>query len=237
MISAVAILVMAVACSPVGDGVTLGTATSTQPSGARIQEALQVAQQFTEARVERDIEKLAANSVEGFINGFVVLSVQEMPSEFAWQEAIGWEIALHRCQVTEADEATPTIRCDVTHSNAVSEALGVGPYEGSYHLKVRFEGDDWLGQTLTRTAVVESHQTEFPVFAFTVETWRPFAEWLEQNHPDGVDSMLGSPVLDNVGLMLEEGERRPLLTENSIDLWLQLSREFVDERATRDPEG
>lgn len=107
--------------------------------------------------------KLAANSIEGFINGLVVLSLAEMPAEFAWQEAVGWSIEVEGCQVTDADEATPTVRCDVTHMNAISEWLGVGPYPGAYHLKVLFPGDEFLGVPITTTSVSESHQTEFGI--------------------------------------------------------------------------
>ena len=170
---------------------------------------------------------MSANSIEGFINGLIVLSLGEMPAEFAWQDAVGWTIQVEGCEVTEADETAPTVRCDATHNNTISRALDVGPYPGRYHMKVLFAGDEMLGTPITSTTVTESHQTEFPIRDFTLETWRPFLTWLEAHHPDDMDLMLGSAVEPGVEFMLIAGERKPLLSEESIALWRQYTAEFA----------
>jgi hypothetical protein len=209
-----------------------GSSTSGQPAAPlspRVREALSVATAFTEGRADRDVEEMSANSIEGFINGLIVLSLGEMPSELAWQEAVDWTIHVEGCEVTDADETRPTVRCDVTHHNAISRALGVGPYPGSYHIKVLFAGDEMLGTPITSTSVTESHQTVFPTLDFTTETWRPFVTWLEEHHPDDVDHMLGSAVEPGVELMLVAGERKPLLDEASITLWHRHTAEFTGQ--------
>lgn len=194
-----------------------------------VHEALAVATTFVEGRSERNIEKMTDNSIEGFINGLVVLSLAEMPAEFAWQEAVEWRMQLEGCEVTEADETTPTIRCDVNHHNTISRALGVGPYPGSYHIKVLFAGDEMLGVPITATMVTESHQTEFPILDFTNQTWRPFITWLEETHPEDIDLMLGPAVEPGVEFMVVAGQRKPSLNEGSVSLWQQYSAEFAAE--------
>lgn len=115
----------------------------------------------------------------------------------------------------------------MTRHNSISRALGVGPYQGKYHLKVRFEGAQWLGKALGGTAVTESHQTEFPIFDFTVETWRPFVKWLEVTHPADIDRMLGPTVQTDVEFMIVAGERSPLLSDESSVLLRERTAEFV----------
>lgn len=229
-----AILLLVGACSSdeASSGTTVATAQPSTESSPRLDEALAVAAAFTEARSERDIDKLTAHSVDGFISGFVVLSTAAMPAEFVWQDAVGWSTEFLGCEITEPSVTTPTVRCDVTHHNAISEALGVGPYPGKYHLKVRFEGDQWLGKTLARTAVTESHQTEFPILDFTVETWRPFVKWLKETHPEDVDQMLGPTVQADVEFLIVAGERNPLLGDDSTALWGERTMEFVAMRTS-----
>jgi len=229
---AVIALLTTAGCSEGTTNVTPVERSTTEPHSAqlspRLREALIVATAFTEGRADRDIEAMSANSIDGFINGLIVLSLTEMPAEFAWQQAVGWTIEVEGCEVAEADETTPTVRCDVTHDNSISRALDVGPYPGRYHLKVLFSGDEMLGKTIASTSVTESHQTEFPVLDFTTETWRPFVAWLEEHHPADVDVMLGSAVEPGVEFMLVAGERKPRLTEESILLWRQHTADFIE---------
>lgn len=230
---AVVVLSAVTACST---GAADTISSSSQPAAQstagldpRLREALDVATAFTEGRSERDIERMSANSTEGFINGLVVLSLGQMPAEFAWQEAVGWTMEVEGCEVTHADERRPSIRCDVIHENAISQALGVGPYPDSYHIKVLFPGDEILGVPITATSVSESHQSEFPIEDFTTETWRPFVEWLGGVHPEDVDRMLGPPIEPGVEFLLVAGERRPLLDDESISLWRRHVRQFASE--------
>ena len=60
-----------------------------------------------------------------------------------------------------------------------------------------------------------------------------FVTWLEANHPDDVAQMLGAEVGPNeVALMLSVGERRPNLSQESIDLWRQHVNEFVEDQTS-----
>lgn len=199
----------------------------------QLEEALAVAGAFTQARADHDIQGMEDNAIEGHINGFVAGSLELMPDEFAWQEAVGWTMQVDGCELTIPDVADTRIRCDVTHSDAISEALGVGPYLGSYHMKVQYAGEEKLGVPIEETTVTESLQIDFPASEFTSQTWRPFVTWLEANHPDDVAQMLGAEVGPNeVALMLSVGERRPNLSQESIDLWRQHVNEFVEDQTS-----
>lgn len=204
---------------------------ATEELSPELEQALAVATAFTEARTVGDIQGMNANGVEGHINGFIVGSLEEMPDEFAWQDAVGWVMEVQGCEVTNPELSRTTIRCDVLHNNTISQALGEGPYEGAYHMKVMYAGDEKLGVPITETTVTESLQIDFPTFQFTVGTWRPFVAWLEENHPQDIDTMLAGEVQSEIEMMLTNGERRPSLSQESIDLWRQHLAEFVAQQS------
>lgn len=222
-VAAISVAIVIAACSDAAQ--SNDTDTTISP---RLIDALDVATAFTEGRAERDLKKMMANAIDGFINGFVVLSMEEMADEFEWLDAVGWSMRLDGCELTEANEDTPTVRCDVTHSDSISESLGVGPYPGSYYIKVRFPGDEVLGTPIEETVVTESHQTEFPILAFTTDTWRPFLRWLEERSPGEAETMLGFPVPQGVEFLVVAGERPPRLTDDSIELWRKWVVEFSE---------
>jgi hypothetical protein len=208
------------------------TPEATEELSPELEEALAVATAFTEARRDRDIEKMKVNAVEGHINGFIVSSLETMPSEFAWLDAIGWDMEVKGCEVTNPELSRTTIRCDVIHNNTISQALGEGPFEGAYHMKVMYAGDEKLGVPITETTVSESLQIDFPSFQFTVGTWRPFVTWVEENYPQDIDTMLAGEVQPGeIEMMLTIREHRPSLSQESIDLWRQHAAEFVAQQS------
>lgn len=205
------------------------TPEATEELSPELEEAVAVAMAFTEARRDRDIQAMNANGIEGHINGFVVGSLEAMPDEFAWQEAVGWVMEVQGCEVTNPELNSTTVRCDVVHQNAISQALGEGPDEGAYHMKVMYAGDEKLGVPITETTVTESLQIDFPSSGFTAGTWRPFTAWLEQNHPQDIDSMFAAEQ-GSLPVMLSGGERQPSFSPESIELWRQYVAEFVAEQ-------
>ena len=206
------------------------TPDATEELSPQLQEALDVATAFTQARADRDIDAMVANAVEGHINGFIVGSLELMPEELDWQDAVGWSIEIKGCEVTNPDLANTSVECQVAHSNAISEALGEGPFEGSYTMKVMYAGDEKLGVPITETTVTESLFFTFPATEFTTSTWQPFLTWLEKNHPEDVDAMLAGELSPDVQVaMVAAGERGPQITPEATDLWRQYAAEFVAE--------
>ncbi len=213
---------------------TLGTPTTipeaSEELSPQLQDALAVATAFTQARADRDIQSMNDNAIEGHINGLIVGSLGAMPDELAWQEAVGWSMEVEGCEGSHHEVGGSTVRCDVSHSNSISEALGEGPHEGAYFMKVLHAGDEKGLTPINETTVTESLQISFPVLEFTISTWRPFVAWLETNHPEDVSLMFASEVQSgDVELMLAAGEREPSLSEESIALWSQYTTEFVAE--------
>lgn len=99
-------------------------------------------------------------------------------------------------------------------------------------MKVMYAGDEKLGVPITETTVTESLQIDFPSFQFTVGTWRPFVAWVEENYPRDIDKMLAGEVQSGeIEMMLAIGERRPSLSQESIDLWHQHVAEFVAQQS------
>ena len=186
-----------------------------------------------EARANGDFDAMADHAVEGHIHGFVVGNLERMPEEFAWQEAVGWTTEVGDCELTLAQLDNTQVECTVTHQNAISQALGQGPFDGSYTMKVMYEGDNKLGVDITETTVTEALFLRFPVSEFVNETWRPFTTWLEATHPADYQTMLGAEIGDNeIFRMLSSGWRLPTTTPESIDLWRQ-HRRRVRSRAIR----
>jgi hypothetical protein len=194
----------------------------------QLQEALAVATAFTEGRANRDIEVMRDNGIEGHVNGFFVGSLERMPQEFAWLEAVGWTTDIGACEVINPDPEVPTVECAATHSNAISSALGEGPFDGVYRMKLQFAGSEKLGTPIDQTSVTEALDIVFPSNGFVVGTWRPFLAWVEEAHPGATAGMLGTEVgPTEVPMVISQGQQVPLLTDESIDLWRQYSAEFV----------
>lgn len=213
---------------------TLATPTTipeaTQELSPQLEEALAVATAFNLARADMDIEGMSESGIEGHVNGFFVSSLETIPDEFDWLMAVGWTTEVQGCEITNPDLTGTTVRCDVTHSDALSDALDQGPYEGAYHMRVGYAGDEKLGVTINETTVTESLFMDFPSFQFTSGTWRPFVTWLEDNHPEDVSSMFAGEVQSNdIEFLLRVGERKPSLSEESVALWAQYTAEFVAE--------
>ncbi len=206
------------------------TTTEIQRIDPLIEEALAVATAFTQGRADQDIDEMKANGIDGHIQGFLGNSFETMPDEFAWQQAVGWTIEVTECEITNPDIANTRVTCHVTHSNDISRALERGPFDGAYHMRVMYEGDQKLNVTITRTTVTESLEYHFPQSEFTTGSWRPFVTWLEQTYPEDMNLMLGPPTPQgHEDGLVPPGDRPPLTTPESIELWRQHVQEYVSE--------
>lgn len=188
--------------------------------------ALAIATGFFEARAGGDADAATSFAFEGHINLGLAESLAAMPDEMAWLDATGWRTEVDTCTVTSPDPANLRVTCTVTHDNAWSRALGLGPYPGEYY--IRIEEGEVFGQVLEQPKITQV-VSRFIGTAFLPEAWNPFVSWVETNHPDDVDTMFLPSNFFEEGLFLP-GERHPSLTPESIELWRQYTEEFVAEK-------
>ena len=203
--------------------------TESETPDRRLEEALAMGNAMANAYAGGDVETmsdLAANTQS--IHGFIAGSLEALPQEFAWREAVGWTVSVDNCEVTAAGEAGASVACAVSHSNAISEGLGAGPYEGVYLVRVGYPGSDEFGELLETMSVVTANPTVFPSFQFSGETWQPFMNWLNDNHPDDVQVMLGRTIGDGEAIMVfAAGLQLPATSPDAVTLWSQYSAEFI----------
>jgi hypothetical protein len=200
------------------------TTTSAAPLDPRVEEALEVATEFMHGFADRDMEVIEATSVEGHVFAFTVDAFERFPDEFAWLDAIGWVLTVNDCTVTNPDVDNTTITCSVTHENAWSRALGVGPYDGEFFVGVSIPGQsNWVYPDRDEPVVTTRAFAQFPTFFFTRETWEPFIDWVDANHPDDLPLMLSSIQPPETSML----SAWPTLTPESIELWRTRTEEFV----------
>ena len=136
-------------------------------------------------------------------------SVEEFTAFRDWQVATGAFAVVTGCSETPAGVPVE-VTCTYIHGNAWSEALGVGPFDGSQWVFVIADGQ-----------IQELRQT-FDFSAFGPQANLPFRIWLEDNHP--VDFVLMTGSEDILGGSVT-------LTPESIALWEQYTNEFVASHA------
>ncbi|MGH8957262.1 MAG: hypothetical protein ACRDVK_01170 [Acidimicrobiia bacterium] len=151
----------------------------------------------------------------GFDEGLVAtyLATEADLSSFEWgggtwqmnnrlAEAQGFEMLLESC---EAVAASTAISCAFDFHSLRSNEVENGPFGGN-RFNVRVEGGE-----------VVSAQMHLDVSEFGPQMWDPFANWLAETYPEDVGVMYTS-----------SAQTLEALTEESIALWEQRSREYVD---------
>lgn len=216
--------------------VTTVVVPSTEPEAVeeldpQLEEALAVATAFTDASAAGDLESLESLVLlDGHTLSILgMVGVELADTEAAWRNAVGWTITIDGCSLSNPDVENTSIVCESTHTNALSEALGVGPYWSRQHLKVLYDGDSKLSTPIEKTIISEGLTVEFPTATFSAETGEQFSAWLEANHPNDVEAMLSFDVNPDLpGIWFGDGV--PNLTDESIQLWQQRVAEFVAEQ-------
>lgn len=202
------------------------TTTEVLPLDPKVEAALGVAEEFMAGFAARDMTAIEETSVEGHVFGFVVDAFDLFPDEFAWLEAIGWEITVDECSVTNPDLDNLKVTCTVTHENDWSRALSMGPYEGEFFVSMAVPGHaNWVYEDRDRPVVTTRAFAQFPTFFFRAETWNPFIEWVEANHPADLAVMLSAIPPSDIQFL----PANPALTPDSIELWKVHTEEFVVE--------
>ena len=197
------------------------------PVDPRVEDALETARTFMQGFADRDLETVTSHAVEGHVFGLIRDSFDQFPEEFAWLDAIGWTITVDGCEITNPEPANTKITCDVSHENAWSRALDVGPYRGEFPMRVMHEGDDYLGTEIQRSTVTTRTYAQFQLSSFLRETWDPFVAWVDDNHPEDLAVMFTPQTFPEIAILA--GQPTPSLTAESIALWRDHTQTFVAE--------
>jgi hypothetical protein len=210
---AVAAAIGMVACSGPGDAARVENATTTGPAEARERIALDVATSFIEAYGAFDVDQATTHladdaDITQLVGSMGAPGVRGTTDEFrlllSLLEAQGYRQMLDSCEETGSSDSGTGVRCSFDFHIIRSDAIGLGPYGGShFDLTVR-DGE-----------IVRASKT-WAIGEFSPEVWEPFADWVSTAYPE------------DAAVMYTDGTYAGArLTEESIRLWDQRSREYV----------
>jgi hypothetical protein len=138
------------------------------------------------------------------LSGYGVDGTREFRLLMRFWEATGFKHILDSCVETSSYALGTVVRCTYDFHAIRSDEIGMGPYTGSY------EDFTVRGGEIVR---VRSHLV---IAKFSPQMWEPVAEWVSTNYPE------------DVAVMYKSGFSDYRLTEESIRLWEQHSREYVE---------
>ena len=198
---ATAMGLVVVACtSGSGDG---QDATSGEPSAA----PMEIARGFVEAFGALDADKAIGYLADGAdlagLNG--VEGQAEFRLLLSLLEAQGYQQIGTSCKQTGSSASGTEVHCTFDFHAIRSDEIGRGPYSGSYfNLTVRD------GEIVQPSLYWETKE-------FSPYLWEPFATWVSETYPKDGAVMYNAAYSDF------------LLSEESIRLWEQHTREYVKE--------
>jgi hypothetical protein len=162
---------------------------------------IEVVDAYYEAVNERDFETVAGLFPPGTERSFI----EEQVNLEDWElgAALGWHYVPQDCQEVSQGDGGVQVECAYTATTDLTRVLGLEPQTGQVTLLI----EDGHIQGLTETTVSEGD---------TFEVLQTFHDWVAENHPDDVDTMISS------SLMVQD-------TPESMALWEQYVDEFVAE--------
>jgi hypothetical protein len=202
---AAAIGLVAVACTPGTRDGQRATAPADQPPTAYPSDpkAEEVATGFVRAFGAFDGEGAITYLADGAYLEMDVSTPEEVPVFTSFLEAQGYEqILVDPCRVTGTSASGTAVRCRFDWHAIRSDEMGLGPYPGSWDLTVR-EGE------------IVSVSLHWEFTRFSSQMWEPFADWVSETYPKDFQ------------VMYTGGGTNFSLTEESIRLWRQHTREYV----------
>ena len=202
LVVAAALLVLA-ACDGGGEApATDQPAAATAPQAEA--NAVEMATGFVEAIGAFDAERAATYLAEDAEVPEGLLA-EELPVLISFYEAQGYEQMLDPCEVTGSSASGTSVRCAFDFHAIRSDEIELGPFHGSYwDLTVRDE------------EIVRAMQN-WEIEEFSPQVWEPFAEWVSTMYPKDFE------------VMYTGGGTNFRLSEESIQLWEQHTREYVKE--------
>ena len=169
--------------------------------------ATEVAVAFVEAYANYDIDTAASYLAADVDLSNFDGSVEGTRGASRWEEASGFKVLLDSCEERITSAAGVSVRCTYNYHAIRSDEIGLGPYSGS-----------WFDLTVQDGEIVSVRgNLVFIENRFSAEMWEPFADWVAENYPDDVIVMY-------TGL----GQTMNRLTDESVALWEQRTREYVE---------
>jgi hypothetical protein len=172
-------------------------ATTTTATPAEEAAAEETARAFIDAENAYDVDRMLTYFDREPEN------LDELRLQVAWDQAVGTKKLNVHCRSQGESAAGIDIFCTYDDHSLRSDEAGFGPYAGYSEFTIR---DGKIGPA-------ESDITESASARFSSEMEKPFHWWMSANHPD------------DVAVMYEGSE--PRISEDSIPLWEQRTREYV----------
>jgi hypothetical protein len=200
---AVAIAVVAVIWIVGTSGGQDTTTPANQPAPASVDVATQFLHQLSLFNQDQAVSYLADDAD---LSGMGLKGRQELRSTLSWWQATGFKLMPTSCEETGKTSAIGTwVSCDFDFHSLRSDEIGKGPYSGSsFTLAVR-DGEIVLASMY------------FEIGEFGPQMWEPFSVWVSTNYPE------------DAAVMYNSGHSNYRLTTESIRLWEQHTREYVNE--------
>jgi hypothetical protein len=194
--------VMDAADTPTEESIPLWEQRSREWVEARLA-AEQVAMEFLQAFAAFDAEAAGAYLATGASTEHVInQAVADYRQAIALFQAWGYEQELSPCRQLGATATELHVRCPFTYHLLGSRELGLGPFDQNY-----------FTVTVDASGMITEVNSSWRDADFGREVADPFATWVETTHPDALQ------------LMAVDGS--PALTTESLALWEQLRREYV----------
>jgi hypothetical protein len=166
--------------------------------------AIAAAEGFANAFAAFDSDKaISYLADDANLLGLEAHSVEGLPIELALLRAMGYRQRVLSCDASSTGRSGTVVGCTFDWHGIRSAEIGRGPYPGSFDFTVR-DGE-----------IVRVSQ-DWNIDKFSPQMWEPFAAWVSKNYPRDAEAMY-TPDLGNF-----------LLTRESVRLWEQRTREYVD---------
>jgi len=185
--------------------------TTSQPAAAS---PVQIATAFAEAYRSYDADGAASYLTDDALQEFAG-DMGGLRLQLRQAEAAGFTYLLDTCEEQDSSPPGTSVRCTYDYHGIRSDEIGLGPYSGS-----------WFDITVLEGEIVSvSDHIVFLENGFSDQMWEPFAAWVEKTYPED-----GAIMYENwPSIFMAQ------FTDESIELWEQRSREYVEFVISEDP--
>jgi Tol biopolymer transport system component len=143
------------------------------------------------------------------VSGLGLDGIGEFRRWLSFNEATGFQVIPTSCEETGSSGLGTYVRCTFDFHGIRSEAIGRGPYSGSYF-------DILVADHIAEYGKILDVSARLDIAKFGPQMWDPFAEWVSATYPVDAAVMYNDSLTDY------------RLTPRSIRLWKQHTREYVE---------
>jgi hypothetical protein len=147
------------------------------------------------------------------VSGLGLDGIGEFRRWLSFHEATGFQVIPTSCEETGSSGLGTYVRCTFDFHGIRSEAIGRGPYSGSYF-------DILVADHIAEYGKILDVSARLDIAKFGPQMWDPFAEWVSATYPEDAAVMYNDRLTDY------------RLTPRSIQLWERHTREYVETRST-----